>query len=95
MNIQNIMAQAQKMQKELEKITKEIESTEFEGNSGVVKVVIRGDNVVLSVAINEQVDDNDMLSDMILVATNEALSKIKKIKNEKLGKYTNGVGGLF
>lgn len=95
MNIQNIMAQAQKMQKELEKITKEIENTEFEGNSGVVKVVMRGDYVVLSIAINDQVDDNDMLSDMILVATNEALSKIKKIKNEKLGKYTNGVGGLF
>ena len=95
MNMQTIMAQAQKMQRELEKVTKDIESTEFEGNSGAIKVIVRGNYEVLSVQILGNVDDNELLSDMILVAVNDALSKIKKTKSEKLGKYTNGLGGLF
>ena len=95
MNMQNLMAQAQKMQRELEKVTNEIENTVFEGESGVVKIKIKGNYEVLEVVVLDNIDDNDMLSDMILVATNDALSKIKKLKSEKLGKYTGGLGGLF
>ena len=36
-----------------------------------------------------------MLSDMIMIAMNDALSKIQKMKSDKLGRYTNGLGGLL
>lgn len=95
MNMQSIMAQAQKMQRELEKVSKEIEETEFEGENGVVKVKIKGNYKVLEVLISDSNLDNEMLQDMILLATNDALSKIKKMKNDKLGRYTGGLGGLL
>ncbi len=95
MNMQSLMAQAQRVQRELEKVTKEIEDTTFDGTSGAVSVKIKGDYKVLEVKVSEKIDDNDMLSDMILVATNNALEQIKKVKTDKLGKYTGGLGGLF
>lgn len=97
MNMQNLMAQAQRMQKELEKVNNEIENSEFEGNSGVVKVTVTGKNVVTKVCVEDEtvLKDKEMLEDMIMVAVNDALSKISKLKNEKLGKYTGGLGGLF
>ena len=41
------------------------------------------------------IDDKELLEDIILVATNDVLDQILKMKNNKLGKYTNGLGGLF
>lgn len=96
MNMQNIMAQAQRMQRELEKVSKEIEETEFEGTNGIVKVKVKGNYKVLDVCIDgDLIDDKEMLSDMIMVAFNDALSKIQKMKSDKLGRYTNGLGGLL
>ena len=51
MNMQNLMAEAQRMQKELERINKDIESSVFEGVSGAVKVMISGKNEVIKVEI--------------------------------------------
>lgn len=94
--MQSIMAQAQKMQRELEKVSKEIEETIFEGNNGVVKVKVKGNYKVLEVLIEDSnINDNEMLSDMIMIAMNDALSKIQKMKSDKLGRYTNGLGGLL
>lgn len=97
MNIQNLMAQAQKVQRELEKTNKEIESTVFEGASGAVKVTLTGDVILKKVEIIDEsiLQDKEMLEDMILLAVNDGLSKISKMKDEKLGKYTGGLGGLF
>lgn len=97
MNIQNLMAQAQRVQKELEKANKEIESTTFEGVSGAVKITLTGGGNVTKAEITDEsiLQDKEMLEDMILLAVNDGLSKIDKMKNEKLGKYTNGLGGLF
>ena len=49
MNMQNLMAEAQRMQKELEIINKDIESSVFEGTNGAVKVMISGKNEVIKV----------------------------------------------
>lgn len=95
MNMQSIMAQAQKMQRELEKVSKEIEETEFDGENGAVKVKVKGDYKVIDVLISDDDLDKEMIQDMIMLATNDALSKIKKMKNEKLGRYTGGLGGLL
>ena len=97
MNIQNLMAQAQKVQKDLERANNEIENTIFEGVSGAVVVNVSGKNEVKSVSITDDsvLSDKEMLEDMILIAMNDALKKISKMKEEKMGKYTGGLGGLF
>ena len=97
MNMQNLMAQAQRVQKELERANNEIENTLFEGVSGAVKVTISGKNEVKSVSIIDEgvLSDKEMLEDMILIAVNDGLKKIAKMKDEKMGKYTGGLGGLF
>lgn len=97
MNIQNLMAQAQRVQKDLERANNEIENTVFEGVSGAVKVTISGKNEVKSVVITDDsvLSDKEMLEDMILIAVNDGLKKISKMKEDKMGKYTGGLGGLF
>lgn len=94
MNIQNIMNQAKKMQAELQKINKEIEESTFEGNNGLVHVEMNGKRELTKVTIDE-LDDKEMLEDMILLAVNDAINKVEKVRDEKLGKYTNGMGGLL
>ena len=97
MNIQNLMAQAQRVQKDLERANNEIENTDFEGVRGAVKVTISGKHEVKSVVITDDsvLSDKEMLEDMILIAVNDGLKKISKMKEEKMGKYTGGLGGLF
>jgi len=97
MNMQNLMAQAQKVQRELELVNSEIENSTFEGKNGVVNVEVNGKNEVLKVEITDDtvLSDKEILQDMIMLAMNDAFGKIKKMKDEKLGKYTGGLGGLF
>lgn len=97
MNMQNLMAQAQRVQRDLEKANEEIENSTFEGVSGAVKVTITGKPVVTKVEILDDsiLSDKEMLSDMTMVAMNDALAKLVSMKEEKLGKYTGGLGGLF
>ena len=94
MNIQNIMAQAKKMQSELQKLNKEIEEKIFEGNNGLVHIQMNGKRQIIKVCLDE-IDDKDMLEDMILLAVNDAVNKIEQERDKKLGKYTNGMGGLI
>ncbi len=97
MNMQNLMAEAQKMQKELERINKDIESSVFEGISGAVKVMISGKNEVIKIEIIDPgiLNEKETLEDMIMLAVNDALKKLNKTKEEKLDKYTGGMRGLF
>lgn len=97
MNMQNLMAQAQKVQRDLEKANQEIESTTFIGSSGVVDATINGKYEVTKIDIKDSnvLSDKEMLEDMIMVALNDAFSKLTKMKEEKLSKYTGGLGGLF
>ena len=98
-NIQNLMREAQKMQKQLEKTQKELEGTSYEGNSELVSVVLNGDMSLKKIKINldEQfsTDDVDILEDMVLVAFNDAVKKLKEDKEKKLGKYGAGLSGLM
>ena len=69
MNMQALMRQAQNMQKEITNIKKEIDETNFEGVSSLVKVVVNGKKEVISVKITEDddlKDDLSILEDMIL-----------------------------
>lgn len=99
MNMNNLMAQAQKMQKDIEKKQKEIYSTEYTGESQLVTVVMTGDKNIKSVKINANgsldEEDVEMLEDMIKIAFSDAIKKIEKDVDSKLGVYGKQLGGLF
>ena len=99
MNMQAMLRQAQNMQKEMLKSQEEINNTTFVGENGLVKVTMKGSRKIEKVEIKKEEnfssDDLEMLEDMILVATNNALEQIEKKTEEKLGKYTKGIPGLF
>lgn len=98
MNIQAMMKQAQKLQSDMMKEKERIDSTEFEGKSSLVSVVMNGKKELLKVNISVEAidaDEKEMLEDMVLIAVNDAIKKIDKETEEKMGKYTKGMPGLF
>ena len=98
MNMNNIMAQAQKMQKDIEKKQKEINSTSFVGESEWVEITLKGDKTVEKVNIKNKntMDEEDLecLEDMIKIAINDAHNKINAEIEKKMGMYSK-LGGLF
>ena len=98
MNIQAMMKQAQKLQKEMMETKKIIDETDFTGESSFVKVNVYGNKKIKEIMIEEKdlsSDDIEMLQDMIVVAINDAMNKIDKETENKMGKYTQGMPGLF
>ncbi len=98
-NINNLMKQAQKLQRDMEQAQKELETKEFEASvgGGAVVVKVNGKKEVLAINIKEEVvdpDDVEMLEDLIVAATNEALRKMEEDSQEKMGKVTGGLGGM-
>lgn len=98
MNMQAIMRQAQQMQSDIMKIQKELEKTEYEGNSSLVTIVLNGKKEMLKLTIKDKEnlnsDDMDILEDMIVVAFNEAMKKVDADKDKKLNKY-QGLAGMM
>ena len=99
MNIQNLMREAQKMQKNLQKTQEELSNTIYEGVSSLVTIKLNGNKDVLSVKINSdetlEKEDIEMLEDMIMVAFKDASKKVDVDKEKKLGKYGQGLAGLM
>ncbi len=97
MNIQAMMAQARKLQKDIEKTTQEIENSTFKYENENILVECLGTNEVKKINIkNESIlEDKEMLEDIVLVAINDVLNQIKKEKENKLGKYASGLGGIL
>lgn len=99
MNVQAIMKQAQMMQKKITQAQEELESMTFEGKTSLVEVEIFGTGKVSKVVINKDEDltkDNiEIVEDMIVLAMNEAIEKMKVEKEKKLGAHTQGMTGLF
>ena len=99
MNMQNLMAQAQKMQRDIQKKQDEINKTEYEGKSQIVTVKINGKKEILDLKIEKSIlndqEDLEMLEDMIKIALNDAFSKVEKDINSKLGMYGKGLNGLI
>ena len=99
MNIQSLMREAQKMQKNLQKTQEELENTTYDGVSSLVSVTLNGNKDVMSVKINSdeglEKEDIEMLEDMIVVAFKDAAKKVDADKEKKLGKYGQGLAGLM
>ncbi len=96
-DINNILQQAQKMQGQLEKIQKELESVEVEGSAGggMVLVKVNGKQEVKSIKIEPEVlgEDVEMLEDLVLAAINQAMSRSKQSAEEHMQKVTSGLIG--
>ena len=98
MNMQALLRQAQQMQKDMLKAKEEIDNKEFIGKSSIVTVYLKGTKQIEKIEINEElseIDDKDLLSDMITSAINDAMKQIDKETEEKMGKYSKGMPGLF
>lgn len=95
-NMNNMMKQMQKMQKKMVQAQEELATQTFEGtaSNGLVKVVMNGQKQVQDVIINPDVvdpEDVEMLQDMIIIATNAAISKVDETTNETMGQFTKGM----
>lgn len=97
-NMANLMKQAQKMQRQMEEQAKEMETKEFSATAGggAVEVTVSGSKKILKVKLDEEVvdpDDVEMLEDLIMAATNEALRKADEASAANMAKLTGGLGG--
>ena len=99
MNIQALMKQAQSMQKNIMDVKAKIESTIFEGESELVCVRMSGDKKIKEVKIktedNLDKEDIEILQDMIMIAVNDAISKIEKETKQKMGNQASMFGDLL
>lgn len=96
-NMNNLMKQAQKMQRQMEENQKILEESVYSAaaGGGAVEVTISGKREVMSVKLSEEVvdpDDIEMLEDLIVAATNEALRKVEEASASAMSKLTGGMG---
>ena len=99
-NMNNLMKQAQKMQRQMEEATKELEEKEITATAGggAVEVTVSGKKEIKQVKLSEEVvdpDDIEMLEDLIVAATNEALRQVEEYSQQSMSKITGGLGGGF
>ena len=99
-NMSNLMKQAQRMQRQMEEGQKELEAKEFTAaaGGGAVEVTVTGKKEVVKVKLSEEVvdpEDIEMLQDLIVAATNEALRKAEEENAAMMNRMTGGLGGGF
>lgn len=101
-NMANIVKQAQAMQEQMAKIQEQAASKTVEGTAGggMVTVTVSGAMQVVAVNIDPEVvksGDAEMLQDLIVAATNDALRKAREMMSEEMKGLTGGLGipGLF
>ena len=98
-NMNNLMKQAQKMQKHMEENQKALEEKEFTATAGggAVEVTVSGKREIVKVKLSEEAvdtDDVEMLEDLIVAATNEALRQAEEAAASAMSALTGGLGGL-
>lgn len=96
------MRQAQKMKQKLEKVQAEVGLRTVEGTAGGGMVVVTANckNEILAVKVEKDVvnaDDVEMLQDLIVAATNQALARAQETMQSEVAKITGGMGmpGMF
>ena len=99
-NMQGMMKKMQKMQKEMMEAQEALNAQQFEGvaGGGMVKVVMNGQRQMLEVKLDESVvdpEDIEMLQDLVVIATNDALKKVEDATNSTMGKFTQGMNLPF
>ena len=99
-NMNNLMKQAQRMQRQMEENQKALETKEFtaKAGGGAVEATVTGGKEVKSIKISKEAvdpDDVEMLQDLIVAAVNEALKQAETASAEAINKMTGGLGGGF
>jgi DNA-binding YbaB/EbfC family protein len=99
-NMNNLMKQAQRMQRQMEEAQQKLETMEATATAGggAVEVTVSGKKEILKVKLAEEVvdpEDIEMLEDLIVAATNEALRKVEDASQASMSKITGGLGGLL
>jgi DNA-binding YbaB/EbfC family protein len=94
-NLQQMLAQAQKMQQDMEAAQAALkeERVDASAGGGMVRVVATGDGRLESIAIDKDAvdpDDVELLQDMVLAAVNEALRAAEELRDRKMGDTTGG-----
>ncbi|MCM1044079.1 MAG: YbaB/EbfC family nucleoid-associated protein [Candidatus Gastranaerophilales bacterium] len=97
-NMNNLMKQAQRMQRQMEEGQKELESREFTASAGggAVEVTVNGKKELVGIKLAEEIvdpEDIETLQDSIVAAVNEAVKKADEASAELMGKMTGGFGG--
>lgn len=95
-NIQKMMKQAQKLQRQMMEAQEALAEERVEATSGggMVKVVADGQQNVLEIKIDREAvdpDDVEMLEDLVLAAVSEALRKSRELAEERMGAFTKGI----
>lgn len=98
-SMNNLMKQAQRMQRQMEEGQKELETKEFTATTGggAVTATVNGKKELLSLKLQEEIvdpEDIETLQDAILAAVNEAIHQADAANEELMGKMTGGLGGL-
>ena|SRR5574344_424610 len=99
MNMQSLMAQAQKMQKEIMKKKEDINKETFNGHSELVDVIVNGKKEIVSLKIKDKesitADDLEILEDMIIIALNNAFKEVDNATESAMGSYGSALNGMF
>ncbi|MBP5223680.1 MAG: YbaB/EbfC family nucleoid-associated protein [Lachnospiraceae bacterium] len=100
-NMNNLMKQAQRMQRQMEEGQKDLETKEFTASTGggAVQVTVNGKKEMVSIKLQEEIvdpEDIETLQDSILAAVNEAIRQADEANSELMNKMTGGLnlGGL-
>ncbi|MCM1112941.1 MAG: YbaB/EbfC family nucleoid-associated protein [Muribaculum sp.] len=98
-NMNNLMKQAQRMQRQMEEGQKELEAKEFSASAGggAVEVTVSGKKELVGIRLAEEIvdpEDIETLQDAIVAAANEALRKAEEESTALMGRMTGGLGGF-
>ena len=98
-NMNNLMKQAQRMQRQMEETQKDLEEKTYTASAGggAVEVTVSGKKEVVAVKLKEEVvdpDDVEMLQDLIMAAVNQALRESETDAQNSMGRITGGMSGM-
>lgn len=98
-NMNNLMKQAQKMQKDMEKVQEEVhqKTVEVTAGGGAITVVVSGKKELVKIDIKPEVvdpEDVEMLQDLIIASVNEAIRKADEMVNAEMSKVAGGLNGF-
>ncbi|HNW15789.1 MAG TPA: YbaB/EbfC family nucleoid-associated protein [bacterium] len=99
MNIQNLMQQAQKMQKKMASLDAEFKNEIFktETGGGAVTITMNGDMKIIEVKMSDELiksQDHEMIADLFTAAVNQSIDTVKKEKETRLSKVVGKMGGM-
>ena len=97
MNMQMLMKQMQKVQKDIMSKKEKIEEKEYNYSNSLVEVTALGNKSIKSIKIKEYVEKDDLetLEDMILTAINNIFKQIDEESEKEMSQYSNMIPGLF